>query len=675
MIIGMEDQQQQSQELTITSSTPSMVAATSNQDHPNKQIHNNEDDQDDDENLDAAHHASKRKTTNDNDDDKNPSSSKQPKYHSASHKKAKKHPNPRKQRRKQPEPGEDNDVDDDVAVTVNKGSLANPEMQLPQFGYYGAPGEETMPHDGTNVVESSSSRNTVKRRVALILGFVGSRYHGFQMQPQRPTLQAMIEYALYRAKFISSSNFGVPFKYGWSHSARTDRGVHAAAHVCSCKLEVPATMTMMPLLSSSTTTTNDDELKTDKELNNLPDTNDGPPDEATFLQQQQQQVVVDEDVWYDTVIRNHINSFLPDDIRIFKVIRTTRNFCAKNARDQVRYQYWFPSFVLMPKFDEFWQAHFPESVMVSSGRNRTTTTNTNEKDHHGATTTTTTVPPYDPVTLEQWHKCRSLLQDYRISDEQMQILNQTMKAYQGTHSFHYFTKGMESGKAQALRYIIDCSVQKRYMAVPSINDMMTEDDNNGPSSTAATAAATEPVMMEWISADIVGQSFLLNQIRKMMSMAMDVTRGKAPLSTLTRMLERQRGPAASSAFRVAVAPAQGLFLDLSYYHSYNRKCKSLKLQPLLEEWAERERQDVPNATTDTTKRRDEGEDGYQRWQSFKNNVILPHMVKEEWEQGNFLKYLVQQEYFFDHVNYYQLETNGADALLHVSQSSDTAASS
>ena len=102
-----------------------------------------------------------------------------------------------------------------------------------------------------------------------------------------------------------------------------------------------------------------------------------------------------------------------------------------------------------------------------------------------------------------------------------------------------------------------------------------------------------------------------------------------------------------------------LFLDLSFYKAYNRKQSQLKSPSLLEDWDERERQERAEQEqehTDGPKSNPTSEDGYRRWKAFKQDVILPHLANEEWEQGNFLKYLLQQEFFFDHVAHYKLDS-------------------
>lgn len=61
----------------------------------------------------------------------------------------------------------------------------------------------------------------------LTLGYDGSTLGGWQVQPDRPTVQGLLEKALFRVTGESTSVIG---------SGRTDAGVHAIAQVASCRV-------------------------------------------------------------------------------------------------------------------------------------------------------------------------------------------------------------------------------------------------------------------------------------------------------------------------------------------------------------------------------------------------------------------------------------------------------
>jgi tRNA pseudouridine38-40 synthase len=350
-----------------------------------------------------------------------------------------------------------------------------------------------------------------KKKVALLLAFLGTRYGGFQVNPNQRTLQAEIELALYRTGMIGVSNFGFPHKYGWSTSARTDKGVHACAQVCSCKVEIP-----------------------ESDLNNL------------------------------EAVRERLEANLPSDIRVLDVQRTTRNFCAKTQRDRVRYQYMIPSFLLHPDYKAL---YVDLGVDVATDRE-------NGKD---------------PLSAEEVQKVQDALQRFRSTDENRHLLQSALKKYEGTHYFHNFTKGLTPGQATAQRFI-------------------------------ESFKAHDPVVvdgMEWIPTQVLGQSFLLHQIRKMVSMAIDVGRGAAPLDVMDRALAK------NGTMHIHVAPAQGLFLEMSYFGGYNRR-------------KGQSHNDLPNLDWTVAGPAND------RWKTFRD-VVRGHIVQEEKNQANFVQYMYVQE--------------------------------
>lgn len=87
--------------------------------------------------------------------------------------------------------------------------------------------------------------NTIKRKVALVGGYVGTGYYGLQMDPNKlntpnflPTIENEYRMALTKAGYILESNSELLSRIDWARSSRTDKGVHAARIVFSCKLEL-----------------------------------------------------------------------------------------------------------------------------------------------------------------------------------------------------------------------------------------------------------------------------------------------------------------------------------------------------------------------------------------------------------------------------------------------------
>lgn len=394
----------------------------------------------------------------------------------------------------------------------NGGSYAHPDMQkLLDI--------TVESRDKNESSDEQSARKAPKKKVAFLVAFLGESYFGMQINVGRRTIQAEIDWALYKSGLISLANFGFPQKYSWSNAARTDRGVHAAAQVCSLKIAFPPS-----------------------------DDTDG--------------------------VRERINAELPGDIRVLDVRRTTRNFCARTQRDKARYVYMTPSFMLKER--DGLRRIFEEKGCTRNGREAS-----------------------DPLSDEEIRALRPAFREFRASAADVRRLREALKLFEGTHSFHNFTNGKTSSDPSSKRYV---------ESFETLDPIVGEGG------------------MEWITTVVVGQSFLLHQIRKMTSLAIDVARGAATTPDVIKdaMTERR--------MILGLAPAQGLFLDMSFFGQYNK--------------IKRPDEPLSWATTETP--------AVKRWRKFKEERIIKHIMKEEERDGNFLKYLYRQEYHFDRERYFPL---------------------
>eukprot|EP00581_Thalassiosira_minuscula_P019314 CAMPEP_0183712652 /NCGR_PEP_ID=MMETSP0737-20130205/7725_1 /TAXON_ID=385413 /ORGANISM="Thalassiosira miniscula, Strain CCMP1093" /LENGTH=598 /DNA_ID=CAMNT_0025941307 /DNA_START=192 /DNA_END=1988 /DNA_ORIENTATION=- len=397
-----------------------------------------------------------------------------------------------------------------------------------------------------------------KRKLGLLVSFLGSNYAGFQINSEKRTLQAEIELGLYRAGIISKMNFGHPKKYSWSNSARTDKGVHAAAQVCSLKGEM--------IFHNDI-----DESKMKEQLD---------------------------------AMRERVNEFLPEDIRVLDFERVTRMFCARTNRDKVRYQYMVPSYMLCSEEEVRKAFSLAEKE--------------EEKDIKAKSDETNNMTPMEAAKIieeeidpEALAKARESLINYRVTSEQMERFKSGLKLFEGTHSFHNYTRRIGADNASATRYILSFAPLDPIFVPGKVNDDGTKQPET-----------------QWIPLQVVGQSFLLNQIRKMVSAAVDFARGVASEEQIEESFSKQ------CRMKINVAPAQGLFLDRSYFELYNKhKIKnghkhgdSRDRETL--DWVEVEGEEMPAAV--------------RRIEEFKNDKIIPHIVQEEAAEGNFLKYVYAQ---------------------------------
>ncbi len=78
--------------------------------------------------------------------------------------------------------------------------------------------------------------------VALSVGFVGSRYHGYQADPSRPTIEQALRDAC-RAAGVAPFGRKIKPQHRWTASSRTDARVHAARIIVAAPLCLPADST------------------------------------------------------------------------------------------------------------------------------------------------------------------------------------------------------------------------------------------------------------------------------------------------------------------------------------------------------------------------------------------------------------------------------------------------
>ncbi|KAG8900165.1 tRNA pseudouridine synthase 1 [Tulasnella sp. 403] len=391
------------------------------------------------------------------------------------------------------------------------------------------------PVDGENPEEGL--KRLAKRKVALLMSFCGTGCSGMQFQHTGArTIEGLLFDALVKAGAISKDNSDHPAKVDLQRAARTDAGVHAAGNMVSLKMivepPIPADFRAQAHFEA--------EPSTDKSSSSsAPPPNEHPtPDEVVA----------------------YINSFLPPEIRIWSFIRTRNTFNARKECDSRRYEYLFPSWMLLPpkpgsnlyKMLEkahaeagsppfpshpFWTVHdnHPDVVMASS-------------------TDDTTDVLGDTDDLKRKRR-------WRVDEGTIGRLKDILKQFEGTHNFHNYTVGRAFNDKAAQRYMM--RVEVRHVSV--------YDD------------------VEWISVLFHGQSFMLHQ-RKMMSMAIMACRTGTPSNVISETYSAKR-------IVVPMAPALGLLLEQPIFGSYNERVRSdnralAKQKVTPEELASRRRDEI-----------------------------------------------------------------------------------
>ena len=280
-----------------------------------------------------------------------------------------------------------------------------------------------------------------------------------------------------------------------------------------------------------------------------------------------------------------VNGFLPHDIRVHAVTKVTKSFNGKLSCSGRRYEYLLPTYMLQDADaarDALEAAYQRQGPLVDVAR-------------PGGFADAGSDRFLGPDGLA--HVREQVLVPFRIDGARLANVREALKCYEGTRMYHNFTTGKTPSDSNAKRYIT--------------------------SFTCSDPFVHEASQVEWVVLAVEGQSFLLNQIRKMVGLACEIASGNAA--------SVQVAQEALTAVKVEIpmAPGLGLYLDQLHFAGYNNKLDlSSSRGGGGEDGVPSEKldwKDQPALHAVTSK--------------FKENVVWPHIMKEEQEGLHFLYYL------------------------------------
>ncbi|KAL6212734.1 hypothetical protein ACLB2K_017952 [Fragaria x ananassa] len=368
--------------------------------------------------------------------------------------------------------------------------------------------------DDEQTAATTQKQRLKRRKIAIFFAYCGVGYQGMQKNPGAKTIEGDLEEALYLSGAVPEQDRNNPKGYDWARSARTDKGVSAVGQVVSGRFYV---------------------------------------DPPGFV--------------------DRLNSHLSPQIRIFGYKRVTASFSAKKFCDRRRYVYLIPVFALDPS------AHRDrESVKASLGSDEefvkclecsdrgrkvgglmgkrtyqlrggnssnleyVTEISTDDMkiDNDIEGEDNVVVGNADMNSAEEVNGGEKNAVEgsgFCYGEKEKERFNRILSCYQGTHNFHNFTTRTKAEDPAAIRYIISFS--------------------------ANTKVTVEGI--EFVKCEVVGQSFMLHQIRKLIGLAVAIMRNCAPESLLERALQKDVN------INVPTAPEVGLYLDECFFSSYNQK--------------------------------------------------------------------------------------------------------
>ncbi|KAG8926627.1 tRNA pseudouridine synthase 1 [Tulasnella sp. 417] len=422
-----------------------------------------------------------------------------------------------------------------------------------------------------------SSKRLAKRKVAMLLSFCGTGCSGMQFQHTgERTIEGLLFEAFVKAGAISKDNSDHPAKVDLQRAARTDAGVHAAGNVVSFKMIMEPPIPNPDLVPSDRNPTGSNELlpaPMEESSTNLQPIEPGPQQPPAAPEQ----------------VVSYINSFLPPQIRVWSFMRTRNTFNCRKECDSRRYEYLFPSWMLLPPKPGSGLFKQLEEARKEAGLSSNPVHSIWERSVN------------EPAAASDDERQQIVTADlqrkrlWRVDEATLERFRSVLKEFQGTHCFHNYTVGREFSDRAAKRFMMEVSVR-------SVN-----------------------VLEDGV------QTKLLEQIRKMISMALMVCRTETPVSLIPETYGPRR-------ITIPMAPALGLLLEQPLFGSYNDRVRSenaaLEKQKVSdEEKANRRRDEI-----DFSKHQKDIEE-------FKLKLIYERMREEEAKSNVFNRWIQLIDYY------------------------------
>jgi tRNA pseudouridine38-40 synthase len=199
----------------------------------------------------------------------------------------------------------------------------------------------------------------------------------------------------------------------------------------------------------------------------------------------------------------NVNSFLPPDIRVHTASKVTKNFNGKLSCSGRKYEYLLPTYMFQ---DKDVVLEILQTALEQQGQ-------LPDVARPGGYAEPGSDRFLGPHALDL---ARQSLIPFRIDASRLETIRAALHCYEGTKMYHNFTTGKTPMDANAKRYITSFRCSDPFL------------DNSSET--------------EWVVLSVEGQSFLLNQIRKMVGLVCEVAAGKASIKVAQDSLTAVKVP-------------------------------------------------------------------------------------------------------------------------------------
>ncbi|KAI9374013.1 pseudouridine synthase [Aspergillus egyptiacus] len=394
-----------------------------------------------------------------------------------------------------------------------------------------------------------------KKKVAVLIGYSGTGYKGMQLSTTEKTIEGDLFTALVAAGAISKANAADPKKSSFVRCARTDKGVHAAGNVVSLKLihEDPDII-----------------QKINEQLSPQIRVWDIVPASKSFSCYQ----MCDSRI-YEYLIPSH--SFLPPHPcsylggKLVELAEKAGDLDGYKSRQEEVATYWdeIDETVIRPLLETF-----PEDIrkLVEQALHMA-----DEDDSGAAFDTEAVQKPSNDTAVEAAEGSAENSTDPAADEEMIAYrrrIYETVKTVKAA-----YLKAKRAYRIPPARLARIQEALNKYVGTRNFWNYTTQKtfkDPSGKRHIKSFKVNPEPIVIdgtEWLSLKVHGQSFMMHQIRKMVSMAALVVRcGCDP----DRIFDTY-GP---TRLAIPKAPGLGLLLERPIFDAYNKRSSEFGKDPI-----------------------------------------------------------------------------------------------
>ncbi|KAL9040554.1 MAG: hypothetical protein Q9214_004440 [Letrouitia sp. 1 TL-2023] len=418
--------------------------------------------------------------------------------------------------------------------------------------------------------EIDAEERQPKRKVAVMIGYSGSGYKGMQINHHEKTIEGDLFAALVAAGAISKANADDPKKSSFVRCARTDRGVHAAGNIVSLKMiiEDPDIVRrindkLSPQIRiwgfERTNGTFNAYYMCDSRIYEylIPTHCFLPPHPDTFLGRNMAELAEESgDEGYQDRQKDVCTYWTEAEENYIKPYLETLESELRARVENILHEPDAKSSLTLLKFDSMTgiddigpaEAQGPSKVENEEFEPKTPNSNiqlgasplraeTQKLAHSSDGTSAKDSGALEEALRNLKKVIVTAKKAYRIHPDRLARVRSTLSRYVGTHNFHNYTVSKAHRDPSAKRVIKSFTTSDSPII---INDT------------------------EWLSLKVHGQSFMMHQIRKMVTMAAMVVRCGCHEG-------RMQDSYMEDKLSIPKAPSLGLLLERPVFDSYNIK--------------------------------------------------------------------------------------------------------